>query len=178
MPPMVEVAAPPKVTYTLQVEREFGRDPRLAPPWITENTEMLAELALLSSTQPNPAYSSTSSAVQSMLTLDDFEAALERARKHNRLVVIKFYQARCKACLNARAGYEKAAKGPLAERADFYEVDQSVGRLLCTLAKIDQLPVAHVYSGGQLVDTRALHKPPLVREFVKSLTLHADGYSM
>ena len=53
---------------------------------------MLAELALLSSTQPNPAYSSTSSAVQSMLTLDDFEAALERARKHNRLVVIKFYQ--------------------------------------------------------------------------------------
>ena len=86
-------------------------------------------------------------------------------------------------------------------------MDQSVGRLLCTLAKvvplpvfvaranqvirpapphpepptplqIDQLPVAHVYSGGQLVDTRALHKPPLVREFVKSLTLHADGYSM
>ena len=53
---------------------------------------MLAELALLSSTQPNPAYSSTSSAVQSMLTLDDFEVALERARKHNRLVVIKFYQ--------------------------------------------------------------------------------------
>ena len=132
---------------------------------------MLAELALLSSTQPNPAYSSTSSAVQPMLTLDDFEAALERARKHNRLVVIKFYQvaraleplrlgprtsapgsapdrhpcpspcpcpnqARCKACLNARAGYEKAAKGPLAERADFYEVDQSVGRLLCTLAKV------------------------------------------
>ena len=66
--------------------------PSPAPPWITENTEMLAELALLSSTQPNPAYSSTSSAVQSMLTLDDFEAALERARKHNRLVVIKFYQ--------------------------------------------------------------------------------------
>ena len=28
----VEVAAPPKVTYTLQIEREFGRDPRLGPP--------------------------------------------------------------------------------------------------------------------------------------------------
>ena len=50
-------------------------------------------------------------------------------------------QARCKACLNARAAYEKAAKGPLAERADFYEVDQSVGRLLCTLAKVAPLPV-------------------------------------
>ena len=37
--------------------------------------------------------------------------------------------------------------------------------------QIEQLPVAHIYSGGELVDTRALHKPPLVREFVKSLTL-------
>ena len=162
---------------------------------------MLAELALLSSAQPHPAYASTCSAVQPMLTLEHFEAALERARQHNRLVVIKFYQvslstrpppqttapdhrprppphrcdwaltsahgsapgrhpkpnpnhrtpsprpspcpnqARCKACLNARAAYEKAAKGPLAERADFYEVDQSVGRLLCTLAKVAPLPV-------------------------------------
>ena len=32
VPPMVEVPPPPKVTYTLQVEREFGRDPRLGPP--------------------------------------------------------------------------------------------------------------------------------------------------
>ena len=148
-----EVAVPPEVAYTLQVEREFGRDPRLgppppptlasplaacpaelpsphrhcpavdhdgtreagegplhtltshrspltprpsaspAPPWITENKAMLAELALLSSAQPQPAYASSSSAVQPMLTLEHFEAALERARPHNRLVVIKFYQA-------------------------------------------------------------------------------------
>jgi hypothetical protein len=54
---------------------------------------MLAELALLSSAQPQPAYASSSSAVQPMLTLEHFEAALERARPHNRLVVIKFYQA-------------------------------------------------------------------------------------
>ena len=53
---------------------------------------MLAELALLSSAQPHPAYASTSSAVLPMLTLEHFEAALERARQHNRLVVIKFYQ--------------------------------------------------------------------------------------
>ena len=54
---------------------------------------MLAELVLLSSAQPHPAYASTCSAVQPMLTLEHFEAALERARQHNRLVVIKFYQA-------------------------------------------------------------------------------------
>ena len=53
---------------------------------------MLAELALLSSAQPHPAYASTCSAGQPMLTLEHFEAALERARQHNRLVVIKFYQ--------------------------------------------------------------------------------------
>ena len=27
-----EVAVPPEVAYALQVEREFGRDPRLGPP--------------------------------------------------------------------------------------------------------------------------------------------------
>lgn len=179
---------------------------------------MLAELALLSSAQPHPAYASTSSAVQPMLTLEHFEAALERARQHNRLVVIKFYQvalsirpppqttapdhtqphrcdwaltsahgsapgrhpkpnpnhrtpsprpspcpdqARCKACLNARAAYEKAAKGPLAERADFYEVDQSVGRLLCTLAKVAPLPVlvarAHRAPAPRRASPRATH---------------------
>jgi hypothetical protein len=91
--------------------------------------------------------------------------------------VIKFYQVRCRACLNAKAPYEMAAKGPLAERADFYEVDASVARALCTLAKVEQLPVAHVYSRGQLVDTRPLHTPPVVRDFVKSLSLHADGFS-
>ena len=37
--------------------------------------------------------------------------------------------------------------------------------------------MAHIYNHGQLVDTRPLHKPPLVREFIKGLTLHADGYS-
>ena len=28
----------------------------------------------------------------------------------------------------------------------------------------------------ELVDTRPVHRPPLVREFVKSLALHAEGY--
>ena len=135
---------------------------------------MLRELALLSRTQPNPAYSSTCSAVSAMLTLEDFEAALERARKNNRLVVIKFYQAaqalepplgtrlapdphpatdrlpssspcpdqaRCKACLNARAPYEKAAKGTLAERADFYEVRGATPSRFALTLCTDALPV-------------------------------------
>ena len=169
---------PHQVEHTVQVEREYGRDPRLAPQWMMENPKMLKELARLSSAQPNPVYSSASAAVSPIVSLDDFEAALQRAGEADpdRLVVIKFYQVRCRACLNAKAPYEMAAKGPLAERADFYEVDASVARALCTLAKVEQLPVAHVYARGELVDTRPLHKPPLVREFVKSLTLHAEGY--
>ena len=170
-----EVAAP-EVTAGYVVEREYGRDPRLAPPWITENDQMLRELALLSRAAPAPAYAATSAAVSPVHSLADFEAALERATAGGRMVVFKFYQARCKACLSARAAFEKAAEGPLAEHADFYEVDASVARVLCTLAKVEQLPVAHVYARGELVDTRPLHKPPLIREFVKSLALHAEGY--
>ena len=171
----LEVAAP-EVTAGYVVEREYGRDPRLAPPWITENDQMLRELALLSRAAPAPAYAATSAAVSPVHSLADFEAALERATAGGRMVVFKFYQARCKACLSARAAFEKAAEGPLAEHADFYEVDASVARVLCTLAKVEQLPVAHVYARGELVDTRPLHKPPLIREFVKSLALHAEGY--
>ena len=171
----LEVAAP-EVTAGYVVEREYGRDPRLAPPWITENLQMLRELALLSRAAPAPAYAATSAAVSPVHSLADFEAALERATAGGRMVVFKFYQARCKACLSARAAFEKAAEGPLAEHADFYEVDASVARVLCTLAKVEQLPVAHVYARGELVDTRPLHKPPLIREFVKSLALHAEGY--
>ena len=137
---------------------------------------MLRELALLSRAAPAPAYAATSAAVSPVHSLTDLEAALERASAGGRMVVLKFYQARCKACLSARAAFEKAAEGPLAEHADFYEVDAGVARVLCTLAKVEQLPVAHVYARGELVDTRPLHKPPLVREFVKSLTLHAEGY--
>ena len=172
-------AVPREVEHTVQVEREYGRDPRLAPQWMMENPKMLKELARLSSAEPNPVYSSASAAVSPIVSLDGFEAALQRAGEADpdRLVVIKFYQVRCRACLNAKAPYEKAAKGPLAERADFYEVDASVARALCTLAQIEQLPVAHVYSRGQLVDTRPLHTPPVVRDFVKSLSLHADGFS-
>ena len=170
-----EVAAS-EATESYVVEREYGRDPRLAPPWITENHQMLRELALLSRAAPAPAYAATSAAVSPVRSLADFEAALERASAGGRMVVLKFYQARCKACLSARAAFEKAAEGPLGEHADFYEVDASVARVLCTLAKVEQLPVAHVYARGELVDTRPLHKPPLVREFVKSLALHAEGY--
>ena len=174
---VVEHTVQVEAEVEVQVEREYGRDPRLAPQWMMENPKMLAELARLSSAQPNPTYSSASAAVSPIVSLDDLEEALRKAGEADRLVVIKFYQVRCRACLNAKAPYERAAKGPLAERADFYEVDASVARALCTLAKIEQLPVAHVYSRGQLVDTRPLHTPPVVRDFVKSLSLHADGFS-
>ena len=85
--------APPRTLTSHRSPLTPRPSPSPAPPWITENKAMLAELALLSSAQPHPAYASTSSAVQPMLTLAHFEAALERARQHNRLVVIKFYQA-------------------------------------------------------------------------------------
>ena len=170
-----EVAAS-EATESYVVEREYGRDPRLAPPWITENHQPLRELALPSRAPAAPASAATSAAVPPGPSLADVEAALERASAGGRMVVLKFYQARCKACLSARAAFEKAAEGPLGEHADFYEVDASVARVLCTLAKVEQLPVAHVYARGELVDTRPLHKPPLVREFVKSLALHAEGY--
>ena len=72
------VAPSGAVEYRLQVERAYGRDPRLAPAWIRENPKMLRELAQLSRTQPSPTYASASPAVGTMLTLADFEAVSRR----------------------------------------------------------------------------------------------------
>jgi hypothetical protein len=58
---------------------------------------MLRELALLSRAAPAPAYAATSAAVSPVHSLTDLEAALERASAGERMVVLKFYQARCRA---------------------------------------------------------------------------------
>ena len=99
-------------------EMEFGRDPRRAPPWITENRELLEELEA-SSKPTKKGMSSASPRVSSLLTLSDFEAALAHAvaaerdaaltsdkshaavslvGRRRRFVAIKFYSTSCRAC--------------------------------------------------------------------------------
>jgi len=142
-----------------------GRDPRFAPPWIAENTDLLQELTAKSTREPKAATASTSRSVTSMLCLEHLEWALEHAASTGHLVVVKYYAPWCKACLNIKPFYERMAEGPLGQYADFYEVDGGCARVLVALANIEAMPVVHVYSGGELAQTYAIEKKELFDRF-------------
>ena len=67
-----ELAAPPAAAEAAAAEAEeegvHGRDPRLAPPWITENEQLLAELAARSSAVPKPSTASRSASVSPIVS--------------------------------------------------------------------------------------------------------------
>ena len=123
---------------------EHGRDPHYAPPWLTLNHELLNELSARSATEPHKGAASASHTVGKINSLDDLDAALQRTKGTGRLVVVKFYAPKCRACLNIKPLYERASKRFKSD-ADFYEVDASCGRVLCALAGIKPVPVVHVY---------------------------------
>merc|ERR1712083_363800 len=163
-------------TVSITLEREHGRDPRAAPPWISENKELLDELSIASAKAPRASAASSTPAISPMSSLAEFEAALHRATKAGRLLIIKWYSAQCRACLSAKPLYEKTANGLAGDVADFYEVEGATARVLCALADIRKMPVVHIYKHGQLHDTRAIHSRPMYEEFAKGMQLHAMDF--
>lgn len=125
---------------------DWGRDPRFAPPWITENDELLAELAATSEAQPKPATASRSPAIRSIQTLEELEIALETALATGRILAVKYYAPWCQACFNTKPLYEDVAHKTTGEIADFYECDLSASRVLCTLSNIEKMPCVHLYA--------------------------------
>ena len=75
-----------KEEVVVTVEHAFGRDPRLAPPWITENEVLLKELRETSTAEPKKAAASKSPAISSIQTLDDFRAAIEHSEATGKLL--------------------------------------------------------------------------------------------
>ena len=54
-------------------EGAHGRDPRFAPPWITDNPELLADLRARSTAEPKPATASRSEAIAPIVNLEQLE---------------------------------------------------------------------------------------------------------
>ena len=174
-PPLPPSSPPPPTRPTLSLEEyeaaaanELGRDPRDAPPWITGNAQLLAELTATSST-PKPAFASSSEAIAPICTLADFEAAVGEAQRAGRILAIKFYSPSCRACLNIKPLYERMADGPMAEHVDFREVDADASKLLSSYANIKPLPVIHLYAHGELHETLPIHSKGLFEEYYARL---------
>ena len=169
------VAALEDPRTVITIEHEHGRDPRLAPPWVSQNTELIDDLTAKSKATPTAATMSKSASVSMLRSVADFEAAIERAEASQRVIVIKFYSARCRSCLNAKRPYEKLAEANA--NVDFYEVDTAVARVLCAFANIQTMPVVHTYVRGELQSTRAINNPKLFSNFEAGLSLIAKGYA-
>ena len=127
---------------------EYGRDPRFAPPWITENEQLLADAAAQSTEKPKAATASKSKAVGSIQTIEQFEAALATAQATGRIAAVKWYAPWCRSCLAVKPLFESVAEKTAAEVADWYEVDAGASRVLIALAKIEKMPVVHLYAGS------------------------------
>jgi len=129
------------------------------------------------SSQPKASTASLSPAIPTILTLDEFHAALEYARLLGRFAVFKFYSRRCRACLSIKPLYERLATGPLSDHVVFYEVEAEAARALCSLVGINKAPVVQLYVHGELHDTRPITNRALLSEFENGLALRLQGYS-
>ena len=128
---------------------ELARDPRFAPPWITENHELLQELADESAAAPNPATASKSPHIRQIANLDEFNTAMTSAEATGGSVVVKYYAPWCRSCRAIKHLYDSMANkanGFLA--ASFYEVDADVAKVLNTHANVKKMPIAQVYGRG------------------------------
>ena len=150
-------------------EGVHGRDPRLAPPWITENEQLLAELRARSTAEPKPSTASRSAAVAPVVSLAQLDAALRRAEAQGRLACVKYYAPWCQSCFAIKPLYERAAEGKMAEYVDFYEVDGGCARELVALADVRNFPVTQVYARGTLRTTRPINSKALFDEFYARL---------
>ena len=150
-------------------EGVHGRDPRLAPPWITENEQLLAELRARSSAEPKPSTASRSAAVAPIVSLAQLDAALRRAEAQGRLACVKYYAPWCQSCFAIKPLYERAAEGKMAEYVDLYEADGGCARELVALADVRNFPVTQVYARGTLRTTRPINSKVLFDEFYARL---------
>lgn len=164
-----EKTAPPRPPlsmdeYEARAANKLGRDPRDAPPWITSNAGLINELAAQAAA-PKAAFASSTSAVSPILTLEEYEAAINRATEANRIAAFKFYSQGCRACLTIKPFYEKMSESPMSDFVDFYEIDASAARVLCHYANIKPTPVVHVYTKGELHATLPVHSRTLFSDF-------------
>lgn len=128
-------------------KNKYGCDPRDNPSnMITDPQDTLAR-QLLPLAKPGVVNELVGGAEQ-------LDALLEDAGDE-RVLVLKFKREGCPACNSTVAPLQSAAKAYVG-RADFFTVDYSRLKAFCRKCAIKVVPCAHIYVGGQLVDTLPL----------------------
>ena len=96
--------------FEAEAANEHGRDPRYAPPWITENAALLEELASSSTAEPKRATMSSLESITNIQQLEQLETALAKGSADGRLVVVKFYAPWCRTCFQASHSKRRSSR--------------------------------------------------------------------
>jgi len=94
------------------------------------------------------ADSGYSDLVPHLASIDDFLSASRSAVQQNKMLVVKFYSKRCRACLRIAAKYRRIARR-YGEQVACYEMEQhAAGRELLELLAVDQVPTIQIFDGA------------------------------
>ena len=105
------------------------------------------------------ADSGYSDLVPHLASIDDFLSASRSAVQQNKMLVVKFYSKRCRACLRIAAKYRRIARR-YGEQVACYEMEQhAAGRELLELLAVDQVPTTPAITTPALA-TATVTTPP------------------
>lgn len=94
------------------------------------------------------ADSGYSDLVPNLVSTEDFLSASRRAARQNKMLVVKFYSMRCRACLRIAANYRRIAR-KYGDEISCYEMEQhAAGRELLELLSVDQVPTIQIFDGS------------------------------
>ena len=93
--------------------------------------------------------------VPNLDSMETFLAAMRLSGSRNKLLLLKFYSKRCRACLRIASKYRRLAL-KYADQIDCYECEQSVcaPELLQALS-VTQVPTVQMFDGPEVVDRLA-----------------------
>ena len=94
------------------------------------------------------ADSGYSELVPNLVSMQDFIEANRLASRHNKLLLVKFYSKRCRACLRIAANYRRLAR-KYADEIECYEMEQhAAGRELLEALSVTQVPTIQIFDGA------------------------------
>ncbi|EOD06142.1 hypothetical protein EMIHUDRAFT_204762 [Emiliania huxleyi CCMP1516] len=97
--------------------------------------------------------------VPSLVTVEQFLAANERAEARGRLLAVKFYSQRCRACLRIAAKYRRLALD-FSSGVDCYEAEQRSARPLLDALGVTSVPTLQIYRPhGVVMLTSGAYRP-------------------
>jgi len=90
--------------------------------------------------------------VPSLASMEDFVAANQRAASHNKLLIVKFWSKRCRACLRIAANYRRLAR-KYGDEIECYEMEQyTAGRELLEALSVTQVPTIQIFDSIEAPD--------------------------